>query len=191
MVSEMHRKPLLTLLRRYRRLHPAEGPVVDRFEGFVTDHRDCLLRSCIPGHVTASTWITTSDHQRFLLTHHKKLGRWLQLGGHVDGDPQVHQAALREAREESGMTHFELVLTRDEVVPLDLDVHVIPPRGHEPEHLHYDIRFLLVSAPAQLVANSAESFELRWFTGPELGSIPYEESLHRLARKAAVWLDGE
>ncbi len=187
----MHRKPLLTLLARYRQMHPAEDAVVDRFECFVTDHRDCLLRSCIPGHVTASAWITTSEGQRFLLTHHRKLGRWLQLGGHVDGDPQVHQAALREAREESGMTHFELVLLRDEVVPLDLDVHVIPARGDEPEHLHYDIRFLLVSAPAQLLCNPAESFELRWFTGPDLGSIPYEESLHRLARKAAVWLEGE
>ncbi len=187
----MHRQPLLTLLRRYRQTHPAEGPVVDRFDRFVTDQRDCLLRSCIPGHVTASTWITSSDRQRFLLTHHRKLGRWLQLGGHVDGDPEVQQAALREAREESGMTNFELILSGDEVVPLDLDVHVIPARGDEPEHLHYDIRFLLVSASGQLQRSSAESLELRWFTSSDLGSIPYEESLHRLARKATVWLEGE
>ena len=181
----VHRQPLLDLLQRYREAFPAEGFVVGRFRDFVTAHEDCLLRSCVPGHITASAWILSSDHRRFLLTHHRKLGRWLQLGGHVDGEPEVHRAALREAREESGIGGFELVGLQGEVVPLDLDVHRIPAIGEEPEHLHYDVRFLLVSEPGRLAKNSAESLELRWFESGDLESVPYEESLYRLGRKAA------
>ena len=187
----MHRQPLLDLLQRYRVTFPSEGPVVERFLGFVTAHEDCLLRSCVPGHLTASAWILSSDHRRFLLTHHRKLGRWLQLGGHVDGEPEVQRAALREATEESGIESFDLIGHRGEDVPLDLDVHRIPALGEEPEHLHYDVRFLLVSKlghlgeKAQLAKSSAESLELRWFESGDLASIPYEESLHRMARKAA------
>ncbi len=181
----VHRQPLLDLLQRYREAFPAEDAVVERFVGFVTAHEECLLRSCVPGHLTASAWILSSDHRRFLLTHHRKLGRWLQLGGHVDGEPEVHRAALREAREESGIGGFELVGLQGEVVPLDLDVHRIPAIGEEPEHLHYDVRFLLVSEPGRLAKSSAESLELRWFESGDLESVPYEESLYRLAQKAA------
>ena len=181
----VHRQPLLDLLQRYREAFSAEDAVVERFVGFVTAHEDCLLRSCVPGHLTASAWILSSDHRRFLLTHHRKLGRWLQLGGHVDGEPEVHRAALREAREESGIEVFDLIGHRGENVPLDLDVHRIPALGEEPAHLHYDVRFLLVSEPGQLGRSSAESLELRWFESGDLASVPYEESLDRMARKAA------
>ena len=64
-------------------------------------------------------------------------------------------------------------------------------RGDEPEHLHYDLRFLLVSGAGEVRRSRAESLEVRWFTASELESIPYEETLHRLARKAAVWLAGD
>ena len=50
-------------------------------------HPDCFARTCIPGHITGSVWRASHDHTRFLLTHHRKLNRWLQLGGHSDGNP--------------------------------------------------------------------------------------------------------
>ena len=184
----MHRRELLTLLRRYRKIHPGELPLIDRFERFVGGREDCLLRSCAPGHITASAWIVSADHRRFLLTHHRKLGRWLQLGGHVDGVMDVQEAALREAREESGMASFEVVRHSGQVVPLDLDIHAIPARGDEPRHLHYDVRFLLIAAPGQSLSCTPESLDLRWFSSGELISISDEEGLLRLGRKASDWL---
>lgn len=183
----MHRRHLNELLQRYAAHFPGEREVVQRFVAFVASHDDCLLRSCVPGHVTASAWILDADGGRALLTHHRKLDRWLQLGGHVDGEPRIERAALREAQEESGMLAFRFVpWSGDELVPLDLDVHPIPARKQEPEHLHWDLRFLLQAAPGQQLVLSDESNDLRWFDDDELALATDEESVVRLARKTAT-----
>src|SRR5262245_24986991 len=104
----MHRKPLLELLARYHERYPYETAVVERVRQFVVTRPDCLQRTCEPGHITGSAWILSADRTQFLLGHHKKLDRWLQLGGHADGEPHIEAAALREAREESGLTDFDL-----------------------------------------------------------------------------------
>ena len=179
----MHRAPLLSLLDRYAQRH-AEEPVVERFRAFVRQHSDCLERSCIPGHITASSWILSPDGSRALLTHHRKLGRWLQLGGHVDGEPQLARAALREAQEESGISSFEFLDGAD-LDPLDLDVHTIPARGSEPQHEHWDVRFLLRAA-TEAIQISDESNDLRWFTPEELSRVTSEQSVLRLPAKSAV-----
>jgi 8-oxo-dGTP pyrophosphatase MutT (NUDIX family) len=179
----MHRRPLIELLERYTAAWPQERAVVARFLGFVRAHHDCLSRRCVPGHITASAWIESADRTSGLLTHHKKLGRWLQLGGHLDDEPQVERAALREAVEESGMPVFELVRWTDALVPLDLDVHPIPARGAEPEHLHWDVRFWLRAGAGQELVLSAESNQLRWIATAELATLTNEESVLRLARK--------
>lgn len=180
----MHRGPLLDILERYENRYPEEAECVHAIRDLVLTHADCLLRTCLPGHITASAWILSNDRQRFLLTHHKKLGRWLQLGGHVDGEPHPEQAALREAREESGMEHFELV----EPLPLDLDVHEIPAHGQEPRHFHHDLRFLLVAGPGQTLRVSDESIALKWFPIQDLESLVLEQSLLRLGQKVRDWL---
>lgn len=179
----MHRRPLNSLLLRYAEVWPSEAATVRRFVAFVAAHRDCLLRTCLPGHVTASAWITDAGDEHALLTHHRKLGRWLQLGGHVDGESHVERAALREAREESGMQQFELVRWCGDLVPLDLDVHGIPARGDEPAHEHWDVRFWLRAAPDQPLVVSAESRALRWVAGAQIGTLTAEESVLRLHRK--------
>jgi 8-oxo-dGTP pyrophosphatase MutT (NUDIX family) len=178
----MQRRTLLAQLRRYGETWPEEAPCVQRFVRFVEAHPDCLLRACVPGHVTASAWIVDAAHERFLLTHHRKLNRWLQLGGHVDGEPRVALAALREAQEESGMEHF--ALPAGELEPIDLDIHPIPAHGREPAHFHYDVRFVLVAGAGQELRASEESHELRWFPVAEMESVTAEESVARLARKA-------
>jgi 8-oxo-dGTP pyrophosphatase MutT (NUDIX family) len=180
----MHRRPLIELLRRYEAVWPGERDLVARFLAFVGSHDDCLLRSCVPGHITASAWILNAAGDACLLTHHRKLDRWLQLGGHVDGEPQVERAALREAVEESGMARFRFLSPAADLVPLDLDVHPIPERGAEPRHDHWDVRFLLAAEPGQPLVISAESKDLRWIEARELARLTDEESVLRLHRKA-------
>ncbi len=181
----MHRRHLNELLVRYAAIWPDEAPLARRFAAFAAAHDDCLLRSCVPGHITASAWIVAADGARCLLTHHKKLGRWLQLGGHVDGESRIELAALREAQEESGMSTFTFVRWQPDLVPLDLDVHVIPARGNEPAHDHWDVRFWLQATAGEDLVLSAESNDLRWFAPAELAAATQEESVVRLARKVA------
>ncbi len=181
----MHRQTLLSLLQQYAAQHPDEQECVQRITKFVQQHPDCFLRSCVPGHITASAWILSHDRQQFLLTQHRKLQRWLQLGGHVDGEARVERAALREAQEESGMAGISLAQT----LPLDLDVHEIPAHGPEPAHLHYDVRFLLLAPAGASLQISAESLDLSWFSMAELETLPQvkaEWSLLRMGRKAAL-----
>lgn len=184
----MHRRSLLDLLDRYERRHPGERTCVLRIRTLVEGHPDCFERTCRPGHVTASAWIVSHDRSRFLLTHHRKLGRWLQLGGHTDGDGDVPAAALREAREESGLPELAFARNGGGVEALDLDVHRIPAIGDESAHEHHDVRFLLVSGPDERLVMSGESVDLRWFDRAEAGAVATEESLARLARKAEAWL---
>jgi 8-oxo-dGTP pyrophosphatase MutT (NUDIX family) len=178
--------PLHALLSAHAEAWPDQRELAQRFREFIAAQPDCLLRSCVPGHITASAWIEAADGNACLLTHHKKLGRWLQLGGHVDGEARVERAALREAEEESGMQQFTLVRWRPELVPLDLDVHPIPARRDEPAHLHWDVRFLLRAAPGQQLVPSAESNDLRWFDAATLAAVTDEASVLRLAQKAAA-----
>lgn len=181
----MHREPLLELLARYGDVWPDEHAVTERFVRFVRDHHDCLQRSCVPGHITSSCWILSPAGTHALLTHHRKLSRWLQLGGHVDGDGDVAASALREAREESGMHDFEVVRWAGErLVPLDLDVHTIPARKSDPEHLHWDVRFLLRVPHEQPLQLSEESNQLQWVPLERLVEFTDEESVLRLDRKA-------
>lgn len=180
----MHRRPLLELLARHLARRPEDRAVVARVSGFVLAHPDCFLRSCREGHITASAWILSADRRHALLTHHRKLGRWLQLGGHCDGDGDPRQVALREACEESGLERFRFLPETTDPLPLDLDVHPIPAHGGEPAHLHLDMRFLLVAEAEQELRVSAESKELRWFDRERLASYVDEESLLRLERRA-------
>ena len=122
----MHREAVLRLLRRHaeRALEASEAAMTQVTIEFVQAHPDCLARSCVPGHLTGSAWVVTPDRSRTLLTHHLKLDKWLQLGGHADGDGDLLAVALREAREESGLTRIR-ALSAD---VFDLDRHWIPPR---------------------------------------------------------------
>jgi 8-oxo-dGTP pyrophosphatase MutT (NUDIX family) len=186
----MHRRLLLDTLAAYRPAFPREAEVVDRISDLVRSRTDCFERTCRPGHITGAAWILSADRRRSLLTHHRKLDRWLQLGGHADGQWEVHEVALREAREESGMTDFDFVPVAGALLPFDLDVHVIPARyddeGHliEDAHEHHDIRFLLIARSEQPIQMSDESHDVGWFTPDEVLTLTGEESVLRMLRKA-------
>lgn len=131
-------------------------------------------------HFTASAWILSPDKASTLLTHHRKLKCWVQLGGHCDGDTNILRSALREAEEESGIMGFEIL--GDGI--FDMDRHLVPARSDEPEHFHYDIRFCL-RAPHMSFQVSPESLELKWISLDDsiFESSGFEESVRRMQAK--------
>jgi 8-oxo-dGTP pyrophosphatase MutT (NUDIX family) len=177
----MHRQAVLQLLRAHLAVavDPHEVAMTADTIRFVEARADCLLRACEPGHLTGSAWIVSPDRTRTLLTHHHKLDKWLQLGGHADGDPDLLAVALREAREESGLTRLRAV----SAVPFDVDRHLIPPRKMEPEHYHYDLRFMIEADPAEPRVISNESKDLAWVEVARVTALNSEESMARMVRK--------
>ncbi len=177
-----HRRMLLDLLGRYgqRELGDSERSSLERLIAFVERRPDCFERTLLEGHVTGSAWILDHARERCLLTHHKKLGLWLQCGGHADGDPDVLQVALREAHEESGIEGIEPL--SPEI--FDVDVHRIPA-GKEPEHFHYDVRFALVAPPGARFVVSDESHALAWVRADEIVAFGTDDSVRRMAEKWA------
>lgn len=128
----------------------------------------------IGGHVTGSAFILSQDGSAVLLTHHAKLDRWLQLGGHCDGIADARFTALKEAYEESGLARIHLL--SDQV--FDVDIHEIPA-GKEPAHLHYDVRFLM-QADAGDIAVSEESHDLAWVPLDRLEDYTSAQSVLRM-----------
>ena len=154
--------------------------MVGLFEAFVQRKPDCFERTCFEdGHITGSAWIVCPQRRRVLLTHHRKLKKWLQLGGHSDGDANTLRVATREAEEESGLSMKPL----SEAV-FDIDIHTIPARGDDPEHKHYDVRFLFEAYDHAPLTISDESNDLRWVLIEELHNLTSEESVLRMARKS-------
>lgn len=153
---------------------------LEQFRSFVAGHPDCCERTLLVGHCTGSAWLVSPDGRRALLMHHRKLDRWLQLGGHADGEGDLAAVALREAEEESGLSGLSI-----EGGVFDLDRHLIPARGDEPAHWHYDMRFVVRASREDFMANE-ESHALAWRDIAEIAGDPsMDESLRRMALK---WL---
>lgn len=177
----LHAPDPAALLARYCTRWPDEGVVVGQFQALLGEPDGPFMRTRLAAHFTGSAWLVDRGGTRVLLTHHRKLGRWLQLGGHADGDPDLARVALREAQEESGLRG----LTVEEEV-FDLDRHWIPDRGDVPGHWHYDVRHVVRAGEDETFVVSAESLDLAWCP---IASIVQDDaadpSLRRMARK---WL---
>lgn len=165
----------------YSDRHPEHGEVAREFLALLDEGGvDPFTRERLAGHFTGSAWLVSADGQRALLTHHRKLQRWLQLGGHADGDHDLTAVALREAEEESGLPG--LALASAEI--FDLDRHWIPERKDVPGHWHYDVRYVVVAGSNEAFVVSEESLELAWRPVAEIASEE-DESMRRMARR---WL---
>jgi 8-oxo-dGTP pyrophosphatase MutT (NUDIX family) len=144
------------------------------------DHPRSFYRDHIPGHITGSAWIVNDDFSKTLLVLHAKLGRWLQPGGHADGNENVLEVALREAEEETGLHTFNILKPSF----FDLDIHPIPQRGDFPSHLHFDVRFLVQACEQDSLKISEESIDLKWFEMDEIGDITgHNLSILRMIQK--------
>jgi 8-oxo-dGTP pyrophosphatase MutT (NUDIX family) len=144
----------------YPERYPDEASGTTRVEDYLdllAEGEHGFLRERLAGHFTGSAWLVSADWARVLLTHHRKLDRWLQLGGHADGDADLARVALREAEEESGLRGL-----RVETEIFDLDRHWIPERGDVPGHWHYDVRYIVQAGEDENFEVSEESHALAW-----------------------------
>jgi 8-oxo-dGTP pyrophosphatase MutT (NUDIX family) len=179
-MSDARREALLEALDAYRAEERHDHDAIVRFRSFL-ERADPFQRADPDGHVTASAVVARPSGGEFLLVFHRKLDRWLQPGGHVEpDDASVFEAAVREAREETGVDGFQMPI-RDAI--LDLDAHPIPAFGSEPAHVHYDVRFLLTAEdPGELAVDAA------WFPFAAISSADPDGSLTRAIDRARARL---
>ena len=166
-----------------------EADVHTRYWEFVDSTPACFERSHTAGHVTGSALVCDEAMEKVLLMHHKKLDKWLQMGGHADGCSIPWEVAEKEASEESGLDALRFVtmekLRQSEkfshlnVYPFDLDIHLIPERKGEPSHFHYDVQYLLKAIEPDKAVKNEESNDLAWFTIEEAKALTDERSMHR------------
>lgn len=175
----MHRTLLLEKLDAYTAFDQAETRMCMLLERFVQANPRCFERSLEIGHITGSAWIVDLNKTHVLLTHHRKLDRWLQLGGHADGDSDILNVAWREAREESGLEHVKPVSEQI----YDLDVHAIPASAKEPAHFHYDVRFLFTADRHTPLVISSESKDLAWVAVADIEKYSVDDSILRMVHK--------
>lgn len=150
----------------------------ERILSFCDRHPDALYRSCLDGHLTGSALVVDRSRRATLLIHHVKLERWLQPGGHVDGNGDLADAALREATEEVGIDGMRVCEPA-----IDLDIHEIPERGDEPAHLHLDVRFLVLAPDGAMPTINHESLDARWVTVDDPEDLIASEELRRLVER--------
>jgi 8-oxo-dGTP pyrophosphatase MutT (NUDIX family) len=154
-----------------------------RILGFLDVHPDALHRSCVEGHLTGSAMVVDPETRRFLLLLHAKVGRWLQPGGHADGDAALPAVALKEASEETGVEGLVVATPA-----IDLDVHeFVAP--NEPRHLHLDVRYLVLAPKGAQASRNHESHDLRWVGLDEVGDYDLDPGTVRLAHAALAALD--
>lgn len=166
----------------YRERWSSEGAIVDSFLALLGSDEDPFMRTRLAGHFTASAFVVDGTGTRTLLTHHRKLGLWLQPGGHADGDRDLRRVALREAEEETGLAG--LSVEGDAI--FDLDRHWIPEHKGVPAHWHYDVRYVVHAGDDERFVVSDESHALAW---RDIATLAIDDSadasLRRMVRK---WL---
>jgi len=183
----MNREELLEDLSDYAPGDAWESESLEWIRRFLAEPADPFARENPEGHITASALVARPDGSAFLLLHHRRLGRWLQPGGHVEStDASAYDAALREAREETGIAAFEAPFGR---AIFDVDVHGIPERRGEPAHFHFDVRYLFTTA-GEIDRAAAEDSErpMEWRSFEDALASGVDASLTRALEKARMML---
>ncbi|HRJ29098.1 MAG TPA: NUDIX hydrolase [Cyclobacteriaceae bacterium] len=164
-MSITSRDKLIAKLNTYKTAFAEEAGFVNQFLDLLRAPR-CYFRDHLPGHLTGSSWIVNESGSDVLLVHHAKLNKWLQPGGHADGDENIYGVALREAMEETGLKTVSPIT--EEI--FDIDIHPIPPRADFQQHLHFDVRFIFQASQNEVLQVSAESNHVAWFNLDKVAS---------------------
>jgi 8-oxo-dGTP pyrophosphatase MutT (NUDIX family) len=177
------------LLAEFTHDDPGQLALAQEYIDFVDRHDDAVWRSCRVGHVTASAIVIDESEGQVLLTLHPKVGRWLQLGGHLEsGDTSIVQGALREVREESGISHGRI-----SALPIRLDRHDVPcgrdEQGQPLASVHWDVQFLVLAPDAVDLVMSDESDDLAWFSADLQPDV--DASVRALVADAQGWRDSD
>lgn len=156
-----------------------------RILAFLDAHPDALHRSSALGHLTGSAVVIDPSTREVLFLFHAKVRRWLQPGGHADGDANLARVALREAVEETGIEGLRVATPA-----VDLDVHTFhDARGRDPDHLHLDVRHLVLAPPGATAVTNHESEDARWVPVADLSVLDLDPGTHRMVRSAVAVLD--
>ena len=182
----MQQASLLQLLYEHQPFDAHEQQMHERIIAFVREYENFYSRDLLIGHLTGSAWIVDETFSHALLLHHGKLNKWLQPGGHIEDDADMLAAALREAREETGVE-----VRPHSTAIFDVDIHEIPARPNEPAHFHYDVRFLLIADRTAPLVVTSESKDLAWVAIDEIETLTQEESVLRMVRKTKTFLMSE
>lgn len=179
--TDMDRLSLRTNLENYRTPFEEEASFIPDFIKLTHDEQ-AYVRERKDGHFTGSAWIVNKKRTHALMTLHRKLNRWLQLGGHADGNENLLEVALLEAQEESGLSSLRIV---DSGI-FDIDRHVIPQKGDIPEHFHYDVRFLIEAEMNEPLVLSEESKDLAWIPFDAVEDlVGFNPSITRMLEKTS------
>lgn len=178
----MHSFLLIPNLKIFSSQNIAELQFREHMLELISTQKRCFHRDCFPAHFTGSALIIEPETHSILLNHHRALNKWLQFGGHCDGNENIFEVAYREAVEESGITSLK-TLSQTFV---DLDIHPIPanPKRKEPAHFHYDVRFVFAASRKTDLHISDESHALKWFSLTEIKNLRLDQNLIRLIDKA-------
>jgi 8-oxo-dGTP pyrophosphatase MutT (NUDIX family) len=175
----MEKNLIKILLENYPFSNAIEKDYSNRMFELLENEPLCFHRELLKGHFTGSAFIVNYTNTKTLLVHHAKLNRWLQPGGHCDGNPDIAMVALKEAEEETGLKHF--LIDRHKI--FDIDIHTIPERKGIPEHLHYDVRFLLIADENEPIVVSDESTDIQWVILADIEKFTQESSILRMVNK--------
>ena len=180
----MHRTLILERLHGHQAWDAEEARMCTQIITFVQANRNCFERTNLTGHITGAAWILNETGEEVLMMHHRKLGMWLQPGGHSDGDPDTAAVGLREAQEETGLQSLRL----ESGELFDVDVHGIPARKQEPAHLHYDLRFVIRADREEPLRPNSESIDLKWIPLREVYQYNEHRSILRMVERSLVLL---
>jgi len=177
----MDRLKLKEQLQAYRSIFAEELMYRDRMIELIETYDNCFERSCLQGHFTGSAWILNQNYNKTLMVHHKKIGTWLQPGGHADGEEDLFTVGENEAKEETGLQEF-ISIKKD---IFDLDIHLIPKYKEVAAHFHFDIRILMIAHDEEQTARSQESNDVKWIPLKTINRyIAKGSSINRMVRKS-------
>jgi 8-oxo-dGTP pyrophosphatase MutT (NUDIX family) len=178
----MNPQETLAFLKAYQPWHEVDAMFQKQCIELVNAYPNFYDRNLEIGHLTGSAWILNASRSKVILVHHRKLNHWFQPGGHAEAsDFSIFDTAFREAKEETGLQSIQVLSENI----FDIDIHSIPANAKMPEHLHFDIRFLLQADENELIQVSDESNAVQWFEMEEVKKITQSSSILRMVEKVA------